>query len=154
METRLNLPPIDPRIRKNAAGKEEIYDPVRKRYVALTPEEWVRQHFIHLLLDHRQYPASLIAVEAPVKYNRLAKRSDILVYGKAGIPVMLVECKAPGVAITQEVFNQAAMYNASFTGSFLVLTNGMDHYVCRIDRETNSCEFLDRIPDYHEISGS
>jgi hypothetical protein len=152
MRTPLNLPPIDARIRPGAPGKEEIFDPLRKRFVSLTPEEWVRQHFIHLLLFHKHYPASMVAVEVPVTYNRLKKRSDLVVFGRSGKPVLLVECKAPSVPVTQETFNQVAMYHAAFTGSFLVLTNGLEHFACRLDHATRSFRFLDHIPEYSEIA--
>ncbi len=154
MHPALNLPPIDARIRLTGHGKEEIFDPLRKRFVRLTPEEWVRQHFLHLLTDHKGYPASLVAVEAPTTYNKLKKRSDIVVYARTGQPVLLVECKAAAVPLTQEVFHQVAMYSASFPGSYLVLTNGMDHYVCRIDRQQGTAGFLERIPDYGELEES
>jgi hypothetical protein len=152
MRTPLNLPPINARIRPGTSGKEEIFDPLRRRFVKLTPEEWVRQHFIHLLLSHKNYPASLVAVEVPVTYNRLKKRSDIVAFGRSGKPVLLVECKAPTVPITQETFNQVAMYHAAFSGSFLILTNGLEHFACRIDQSSKSFGYLDHIPDYSEIA--
>jgi hypothetical protein len=148
MKQPLNLPAYEPRIREQVLGKPEIFDPVRRKFVRLTPEEWVRQHFLNYLIAHKGYPASLIAVEASLKYNRLVKRSDILVYGPDGKPLLVVECKAPEVEITQAVFDQVAMYNMSLLVGFVVVSNGLEHFACRINHENNSYSFLKEIPDY------
>lgn len=146
----LNLPDAALRIR-NKGEKQEVYDSVRKKFVALTPEEWVRQHFIHYLADHRNVPRSLIAIEASLRYHRLKKRSDIVVYGKDGAPCLIVECKAPEVMVTQAVFDQVAMYNMALKVPFLAVTNGMVHFACYIDHESGKIIFLKEIPEYEQM---
>lgn len=151
MMQQLNLPSCQPRTRANHAGKAEIFDPFRRKFVRLTPEEWVRQHFLSYLTVYKGYPASLIAVESALTYNRQAKRSDILVYGNGGKPLLVVECKAPEVALEQTVFDQVAMYNKSLMVPYLIVTNGMSHFACKIDHANNSYTFLKDIPDYETI---
>ncbi len=147
----LNLPSPEFRIR-NTGGKTEIFDGIRKKYVALTPEEWVRQHFIGYLVNDRKIPASLISVEASLKYNRLRKRSDIVVWNNLGKARMIVECKAPEVRITQDVFDQVAIYNMTLDVPYLVVTNGLEHFACHIDRKNSSYEFLKDIPGIKEMN--
>jgi hypothetical protein len=147
----LNLPSFEARIRLNRNGKQEILDPFRRKYVRLTPEEWVRQHFLHFMVTEHAYPPSLIRVEASIAYNGLSKRSDIVVYSKSGKPQMAVECKAPGIEISQEVFYQLAMYNYSLGVSYLVMTNGMDHYIGFMDPGKNSFAFLNEFPSYGDL---
>lgn len=151
MKPALNLPSFEPLIREKEGQKEEIFDPVRKRYVALTPEEWVRQHVIYFLTVHLEYPGSLIAVEARLRYNRMQKRTDIVVYSRSGQPSLIVECKAPGVAIGEAVLQQAAMYNMPLQVQFVVLTNGLDHHILFLDRANMKIVFRDRFPDYDEL---
>jgi len=148
---RLNLPAYEPRIREDHKGKREIFDPFRKKFVRLTPEEWVRQHFLNYLVVAKGFPASVIVVEAFLPVNRLKKRCDILVYGPAGKPVLVVECKAPEVEITQAVFDQVARYNMTLLVDYLVVTNGMQHYACRIDHRKRKFEFLQEVPEYREV---
>ncbi|MCX6281364.1 MAG: type I restriction enzyme HsdR N-terminal domain-containing protein [Bacteroidetes bacterium] len=148
---KLNLPEYPFRVRTNRDGKQEIHDPVRKRFVRLTPEEWVRQHFLNFMVIHHKYPASLIHVEASLTYNRLAKRSDIVVYGNQGKPLMAIECKAPSILIDQQVFDQLAMYNFTLKVSYLVLTNGIQHYVCRMEPSVGRYDFLKEFPEYNEL---
>ncbi|MCX6241443.1 MAG: type I restriction enzyme HsdR N-terminal domain-containing protein [Bacteroidetes bacterium] len=148
---KLNLPEYHVRVRTKNDGKEEIHDPVRRKFVRLTPEEWVRQHFLNFLVHHHSYPASLIHVEAPLTYNHLSKRSDIVVYSPHGKPLMAVECKAPSVEITQKVFDQLAMYNFTLKVSYLALTNGIQHYICRMVPENGSYSFLEDFPAYNEL---
>jgi len=148
----LNLPEIDLRIR-NKDGKQEVFDVARKRHVRLTAEEWVRQHFLHFLINQKKVPLSLIAVESSIKYNKLSKRCDIVVYNKNGKPALIVECKAPEIVISQEVFNQVAMYNMTLKVKFLVVTNGLEHYSCAVDHEKGSFAFLKDIPDFEELNG-
>lgn len=146
----LNLPPYSfKQIQKD--DKPLIYDIFRKCFVALTPEEWVRQHFLMWLVNDFGYPAGLIAVETALKYNQLKKRADAVVYNKDTVPVMLIECKAPGVEITQATFEQAARYNFIFNTSYLALTNGLMHYCCRIDHQKQSLVYLEKIPSYSQI---
>lgn len=147
----LNLPAFEIRERKRPDGKPEIFDSVRRRFVRLTPEEWVRQHFLNYLVNHLGYPPALIAVEAQLTYNRLQKRGDIVVFGQHHKPVLIVECKAPGVAVTQAVFDQVAMYNMSLQVDYLVVTNGLAHYACLIDHAAKSYRFLEGIPRYGDI---
>ncbi|MCK9616736.1 MAG: type I restriction enzyme HsdR N-terminal domain-containing protein [Lentimicrobiaceae bacterium] len=146
----LNLPEYTFTTR-TVSGKTEIFDDIRKRFVALTPEEWVRQHFIKYLVIEKQYPKSLIAVEMNLKVIRRAKRSDIVVFGRNGIPMMVVECKAPHIKISQKAFDQVARYNMTFNVRFLVVTNGLEHYCCKIDFAASQYSFLDFIPDFQQI---
>lgn len=129
-------------------NQTKIFDIVRKKYVVLTPEEWVRQHFIRFLIEEKKYPASLIAVEVGLKYNTLQKRADIVVYGKNTQPLMLIECKAAHVKISQETFHQAAVYNMNFKVQYLVVSNGIAHYCCKMNYEANSYDFLPQLPDF------
>ncbi|HHU25429.1 MAG TPA: type I restriction enzyme HsdR N-terminal domain-containing protein [Bacteroidales bacterium] len=148
---RLNLPPFEPKIRKKeASGDSEIFDPLRRRYVALTPEEWVRQHFVHYLISIKKYPASLIANEAGIKLNSLTRRCDTVVYNTRLEPVMIVEYKEPRVKITQGVFDQVVQYNSVLKVPFIVVTNGLIHYCCRMDYEKMGYEYLTDIPTWGE----
>lgn len=147
----LNLPGVELRIRINK-GKREVFDVVRKKHVSLTAEEWVRQHFLHFLIIQKKVPPSLIAIETSIKYNRLAKRCDIVVYNRNGQPVLIVECKAPEIEISQDVFHQVAMYNMTLKVRYLVVTNGLDHYSCAIDHEKRSFQFLKDVPDFDEMN--
>ncbi|MEI7726725.1 MAG: type I restriction enzyme HsdR N-terminal domain-containing protein [Bacteroidota bacterium] len=149
---KLNLPHIEARTRIGKNGKEEIFDEIRKKFVRLTPEEWVRQHFLQWMIVHLGYPASLIVVEAALKYNNMLKRFDILAYGSDGRPCLVVECKSPGVEITQSVFDQVAMYNMTLTVDYLAVTNGIAHYACRIDHEKRTYAFLKDIPTYEILT--
>ncbi|MBN8695915.1 MAG: type I restriction enzyme HsdR N-terminal domain-containing protein [Bacteroidetes bacterium] len=141
----LNLPGYSFKL-KESSGKVQILDELRKKYVVLTPEEWVRQHIVQYLIQEKKYPSSLIAIEIGLKYNQLQKRADILVYDRQGTPILLVECKAPEVKITQDVFHQIAVYNMSFKVRYLLVTNGMDHFICEMDYANNSYQFLKEIP--------
>lgn len=143
----LNLPKYQFKI-KEAGGKIQIFDAFRKKYVVLTPEEWVRQNFLNYLVTEKKYAASLIALEAGLKYNELLKRADILIYDKQGNPFLLVECKAPEVKISQDTFDQVARYNMTFKVTYLVVTNGLDHFCCKMDYSNNSYQFLEEIPSF------
>jgi type I site-specific restriction endonuclease len=147
----LNLPVTEFRIRTKGE-RQEIFDSVRKKFVTLTPEEWVRQHFIQYLREGRNVPSSLIAVEASLKVNRLKKRSDIVVYGRDGKPCLIVECKAPEVNVTQAVFDQVAMYNMALKVPYLVVTNGLVHFACHINHTDRKIKFLKEVPDYEQMS--
>ena len=129
-------------------GVESIFDQIRKKWLVLTPEEWVRQNFLNYLVTEKKYAASLIALEASLKYNELQKRADILVYDKQGNPFLLVECKAPEVKISQDTFDQVARYNMTFKVNYLVVTNGLDHFCCKMDYSNNSYQFLEEIPSF------
>ncbi len=145
---RLNLPQYEIRV-QIVNGKKEIFDFLRKKFVVLTPEEWVRQHFIHLLITHYHYPKSLIKVESGLKYNQLKKRSDILVYGRDGNIFLIVECKSTDVKISPDVFDQIACYNDTIKAPYLAVTNGLKHFCCSIDHENKKYEFLPDIPSYN-----
>lgn len=146
----LNLPTYSFKI-KSAGERKQIFDEIRKKYVALTPEEWVRQNFIRYLIYEKQFPASLIAIEMALKYNRMKKRGDVVIYNKSGEPVVIVECKAPDVKITQDAFDQIARYNMALKVKYLIVTNGLIHYCCLMDYEKKSYAFLEEIPLYKNI---
>lgn len=148
--TQLNLPAYDFKTVKKK-DKTLIFDSFRKAWFVLTPEEWVRQHFLIWMTEELAYPKGLIAVEASLKYNTLSMRADAVVYDKQGKPLMLIECKAPHVSITQQTFEQAARYNYSFRTQYLALTNGMEHYCCRIDLTSGKLIFLENFPTFSEI---
>lgn len=144
----LNLPFFDWDIRQEATGVTTIFDPLRKKHIVLTPEEWVRQHFVQYLIKHLQYPQSLIQLERAHIYNTLSKRTDILVFDRLGKPYMLIECKASHIKIEDKVFRQVSVYNQSIKAKYLVVTNGMQHYCCAIDHASNSFKFMDQLPEY------
>ena len=133
---------------KLVEGTTQVFDAVRKKYLVLTSEEWVRQHFIHYLNLEKNYPLGLMGVEKMVKDNGMQTRADIVLYSSEGKPNMIVECKAPKVKITQDAFNQIAKYNFKLRVDFLVVTNGMQHFCCAMDYENNKITFLGEIPSY------
>lgn len=147
----LNLPSFDTKIRKKDDGLE-IFDPLRKKYVALTPEEWVRQHFVHYLITEKKFPASLIANETGIKLNSLSKRCDTVVYNRLLEPLMIVEYKRPDVTITQAVFDQLTRYNSVLKVPYLIVSNGLVHHCCRMDYEQHSYQYLTEIPPYDELN--
>ncbi|MFI5150883.1 MAG: type I restriction enzyme HsdR N-terminal domain-containing protein [Bacteroidia bacterium] len=142
----LNFPAYNFRQRKG-----EIFDPARKRFVSLSPEEWVRQHVIRYLSEEKGFPLSLMAVEAGLELNGLKKRVDIVVYSPEGKPVLIVECKAPQIKIGQDAFDQAARYNLKLGVDYLFITNGMSHYCCKSDKSTSSYHFLPEMPAYRDL---
>lgn len=146
----LNLPQYSFRI-KERPGKKQIFDGFRRKWVALTPEEWVRQNFVHYLTEEKHFPASLVAVERTLRINQRDFRSDVVLFSKTGNPLVVVECKAPEVKISQQVFDQIARYNLDLRVSYLIVTNGLTHYCCRFDQQQLSYTFLPEIPDYKEI---
>ncbi|OAQ39844.1 restriction endonuclease subunit R [Pedobacter psychrophilus] len=125
-----------------------IFDELRKKDLVLTPEEWVRQHFVKYLIIQKKYPKTLIKLEGGLKLNKLQKRTDILIFDRAGEPIILVECKATSVKIDQKVFDQAASYNMIHKVKFLVVSNGLKHYCCVLNYETNSYQFLEELPEF------
>ena len=141
----LNLPKVALKT-KSVKGTIQVFGQVRKKYFVLTPEEWVRQHFIYYLNKEKNYPMGLMEVEKMIKYNSMQTRADIVLYNKEGKSNMIVECKAPEVKITQDTFNQIAKYNFQLKVDFLVVTNGIKHYCCKMDYEKNEITFLDDIP--------
>lgn len=148
----LNLPEYETKIAEKD-GKSAIFDNLRRCYVALTPEEWVRQHFVHYLLERRDYPATLMANEVSLTLNNTKRRCDTVVYDRNLRPRMIIEYKAPSVKITRNVFAQISRYNIVLRVDYLVISNGLQHYCCKMDYERNSYSFLNDIPDYKEIIG-
>lgn len=142
----LNFPHYSFRL-KASENKTLIFDIVRKKHVVLTPEEWVRQHVIHFLHTEKKYPLSLMAVEKQVKVNSLTQRTDVVVYNREGKPYIIVECKAPSVAISQGTFDQIARYNLELDAPFLLVTNGLNHYHCMMDHANQSYVFLQELPN-------
>ncbi|RLD39517.1 MAG: restriction endonuclease subunit R [Bacteroidetes bacterium] len=147
----LNLPSYEFRLKKDD-GQVRIFDEVRKKYVALTPEEWVRQHFIMYLINQKQVPAGLIILEKQLIMNKMSRRPDILIHNRQGEAVMIVECKAPEVNITQDTFDQVARYNSVLSVQYLVVTNGLQHFCCQMDYKGNTYRFLEEIPGYNEMT--
>lgn len=150
----LNLPAYSFRFKSGDNGKALIFDDIRRKFVTLTPEEWVRQHFIHYLVNEKSYPAGLIGVEVMFRMNKLVRRADILVYDKHASPVLIVECKAPQVKISPAVFDQIVTYNINFRLRYIVVTNGMQHYACSTDPERGKWSFLQSIPPYKSLMTS
>ncbi len=146
----LNLPPYATKIAVRD-GKNTIWDIIRRKYVALTPEEWVRQHFVHFLIGHKGYPASLLANEVALTLNGTSRRCDTVLYDRTLSPRMIIEYKAPHIPITQKVFDQIGRYNLVFHVDYLIVSNGLSHYCCRMDYEHQSYEFLTDVPEYGEL---
>ncbi len=144
----LNFPTYSFRL-KNSENKTHIFDVVRKKFVVLQPEEWVRQHCIQYLIQEKNYPISLINVEKVVLINGLKKRYDIAVFDSNGSLVLVVECKAPKVKISQTTFDQIARYNLTLKAHYLMVTNGLNHYFCTMNYYNESFEFLKTLPDYN-----
>lgn len=146
----LNLPAYPIKI-KEEGGKQLIFDFIRKKYLVLTPEEWVRQNFVQYLILEKKYPASLIAIEKGLKLNELQKRADAVVYDNNGEAIVLVEFKAPKVKITEATFEQISRYNIVFKVPYLIVSNGLNHYCCKINFEENSFEFIKEVPPYNKL---
>jgi hypothetical protein len=145
MMSDLNLPSYPFRLRTTGQSKE-IFDSIRRKFVALTPEEWVRQHFLAFMVDHLRYPAPLINMERGLIFNERKKRTDIVVHNRDGKPWMIVECKAPFVVLNEETFYQAASYHLQLNVQYLVVTNGMKHYCCKF--ENGAFAFVKGFPSY------
>jgi hypothetical protein len=133
---------------KNSENKVSIFDEIRKKFIILTPEEWVRQHVVHFLLEEKNYPISHINVEKVLKVNGLRKRYDVVVYKPDGSIYILIECKAPAIKIAQATFDQIARYNMTMNAQFLMVTNGLNHYFCKMDFENEKYQFLAELPNY------
>lgn len=149
----LNLPPCELDIIREG-DSVKVYDKVRKKYVNLTPEEFVRQNFVNWLMTDLHYPLSHIANEITLDVNNTRKRCDTLIFSQEGTPIVVVEYKAPTVEITQDVFDQIFRYNLALKAKYLVVSNGLRHYCCRIDYENASYNFIPKIPSYEELHGS
>lgn len=144
---KLNLPDFESKIIK-VEGKNRIFDLIRKKYVVLTPEEWVRQHFVHYLINSLKYSKALIRIESGLQLNTLQKRSDILIYNRNAQPWMIVECKAPDVKLDRNCFNQALIYNMTLGAKFITLTNGMLHFCFKQGINGTDPEFMPALPPY------
>ena len=143
----LNFPEYNFRMRMNGTAKE-IFDTVRRRWVIITPEEWVRQHVITWLRETKHFPGSLMAVEKQIKVNGLLRRCDVVCHDARMQPLVMVECKSPDVAITQELFDQAARYNLTVGAKYFLLTNGLRHFCCMMDHEKQQWTFLPELPEW------
>lgn len=144
---KLNFPVYSFRF-KNNENKIAIFDEIRKKYIILTPEEWVRQHVVHYLIHEKKYPKSLINVEKVLHVNGLRKRYDIVIFRPNGKIFTLIECKAPEITINQTTFDQIAQYNMTLQSEYLMVTNGLNHYFCTIDFENEKYSFLPSLPSY------
>ncbi len=144
---KLNFPTYNFRF-KSSENKVSIFDPIRKKFVVLQPEEWVRQHCIQFLIQERGYPKSLINIEKELTINTLKKRYDIVVFNSDGSIHLIVECKAPKIIIKQDTFDQIARYNLELNATYLMVTNGLNHYYCQMDFKNERYQFLKNIPDY------
>ena len=142
-ETGLNI--------RNTSNGKEVFDPVRKKYVILTPEELIRQNIILHLVNTKNYPLNLMRIEAGMKLNNMQKRCDILIYNRNLNPLLMVECKAGNVKLSQDIFNQLSRYNLFFRVPYLIATNGKNTYCCKINFEKQSYEFLNEIPTFEEL---
>ncbi len=146
----LNLPSYSFRIKEHS-GKKLIFDNFRRRWIMLTPEEWVRQNFARYLSESKHFPATLMALERSLRINQHDFRTDIVLFSRSGSPLVVVECKAPEVKISQQVFDQIARYNLELRVACLIVTNGINHYCCRFDQSLQTYTFLPEIPDYMEL---
>ncbi len=146
----MNLPDLQQYLKINKKDNT-IFDPYRKKYVALQPEEWVRQNFLAFMEHHLCYPKGLLSVEMPISLNGLTRRCDIVAFNKSGKPKLIVECKAPSVKISQKAFTQIATYNLKLNVDYLIVTNGLNHYCCKMNYTENSYIFIEEIPKFQQL---
>lgn len=146
----LNLPSFDIRLQRDDEGVK-IFDRLRKKFIILTPEEWVRQHFVNYLINHKGFPESLMANEIGITLNGTRRRCDTVVFDKHGSPMVIVEYKASSIVISQSTFDQIVRYNMVLHARYLIVSNGMNHYRCRIDYDNMSYDFLKEVPDYADL---
>ena len=149
----LSLPIANLRIAREADGTLRVFDPLRKKFIILTPEEWVRQNFVDWLQKHRNYPASMIANEVELNLNDTRKRCDSVVFGRDCQPLVIIEYKAPDINISQSTFDQLVRYNMKLKAKYLIVSNGRNHYCCVIDYANNSYNFIPVIPEYNQAVG-
>ena len=149
----LNLPIFQPKLKKTD-GELYIFDQIRKKYLILTPEEWVRQNFLNYLIYHKGYPLSLMENEAIIKLNNMTRRCDTVVYNNKLKPLVIVEYKRPDVTIDQQVFDQIVRYNIVLRVDYLIVSNGLEHFCCKMDYETQKYSFLSVVPEYGELIDS
>ena len=145
----LNFPTVDFRLQKNEKGNLQVFDIIRKKFVEATPEEWVRQHIIHYLINHKEVPASMISVEKQLLLNKTKRRTDLVVFNSNLKPILLIECKAPEIEINQFTVNQALRYNLELNVASVFLSNGLNHVFIKIDQ--NTPEILKEIPNYQNL---
>lgn len=148
---KLNLPDFEYNL-KEESGKVWIFDSIRKKFVVLTPEEWVRQHFLNYLIEKMLYPKALIKIESGLLYNRLQRRSDIVVYNRQGTPWMLIECKSPSQSLNEFTVRQVSVYNTVLKAKYISVTNGITHLCYEIDHQQNQTQFLNSFPNYPSLS--
>lgn len=148
----LNLPISELKTRKNQKGAIEVFDDIRKKYVILTPEENVRQHFLNYLITEKGFPASLIAIEKGLLIHNLQKRFDAVAYNNKGEPIILMEFKSPKIKLSQSVFEQISSYNIKLKVKYLIISNGNSHYCCSIDYDKAEIIFLKDIPSYKDVN--
>ncbi|MDR1368513.1 MAG: type I restriction enzyme HsdR N-terminal domain-containing protein [Dysgonamonadaceae bacterium] len=146
----LNLPPLELRTREQD-GKQYVFDRLKRRYTRLTPEEYVRQHFINYLIEYKKFPESLLANEIQIELGNIKKRCDTVLYDKFLKPVLIIEYKSPKIAINQDTFDQISRYNMKLQVPWLIVSNGLQHYCCKVDFNSGTCSFLNDIPDYDDI---
>lgn len=146
----LNFPPADLRIRQQN-DRMEVFDPLRKKFVVLTDEEWVRQNLINYLSIDKKVPMTMMASERGLMVNNMPKRFDLLIFSSNGNPIMIVECKAPHIPVNEEVFYQAARYNITLQVKYLLITNGLEHHCLHVNYKTGETQFLKEIPSYNEL---
>jgi len=146
----LNLPTAELKI-ITRNGKPAVWDILRRRYITLTPEEWVRQHFVHFLIEHKGYPAALLGNEISLALGNTIKRCDSVLYNKQACAQIIIEYKAPHVPLTQAVFDQISRYNIALRVNYLIVSNGLEHYCCKMNYETGEYTFLPDIPNYTEL---
>ena len=147
---RLNLPPYPIKIQEKG-GKRQIFDFLRRKWVALTPEEWVRQHFTHFLTDHKGYPKGLLANEVELRIGEKRLRCDTLLYNKELRPRMIIEYKAPTIQIQQKTFDQISVYNLLLKVDYLIVSNGLQHYCCKMDYDHQRYQFMESVPDHQNL---
>lgn len=148
---KLNLPEFDLQVRRSADGHLQVADCLRGKFVALTPEEWVRQHFVNFLIEYRDFPRTLMANEVGLRHNGNLRRCDTVVYDSSVRPVAIVEYKAPTVAITESVFDQIVRYNMVMDVRWLMVSNGIRHFCCKVGPQPNSYHFVKDIPFYRQL---
>jgi hypothetical protein len=146
----LQLPPYPFKI-TDVNGQLMLFDEIRKRQVVITPEEWVRQHFVQYLINQKNYPKTLIKLEGGLKLHGMPRRTDIVVFNPQGEKILMVECKAPSVVINQKVFDQVARYNITHKIALLAVTNGLQHYYCSVDFNSGGYKFLEELPAYRQV---
>lgn len=145
---KLNLPSFNYQL-KQTDDATQIFDIIRKKYLVLTPEEWVRQHFVHLMINQFEYPKSLISLETGLLFNQLQKRTDIIVYDRNAKPFLLIECKAATVELSQNTFEQVCTYNQTVKAPYICITNGLKTLCCSVDLDTNEVKYIDSLPNFN-----